>query len=126
MVAGFLFLLHILLLAAAFIKYKKISIGEGFLSMAFIGIIFAVGWTIAIIVTNLMFAIGAFERWYWQPLNSWIWVIVRKEISRDTIPLILLTIGEAVFYYYFLNDKKKPPSSDGGNMHPPGPSSPTV
>jgi len=30
-----------------FIKYKKESIGEGFLAIAFVGIVFAVGWTIA-------------------------------------------------------------------------------
>jgi hypothetical protein len=103
MVSGFIFLLHMMLLVYAFISYKKESIGEGFLAIAFVCIIFAVGWTIATMITNLLFAIQWFEQWYWQPLDSWVWRIVRKEISRDAISLILLTLGEASFYYlYFL------------------------
>jgi hypothetical protein len=109
MVSAFIFLLHILLAVYAFLTYKKESIGEGFLAIAFVGIVFAVSWTIASMLTNLIFAFEWFVQWYWQPLNSWIWRTVRKEISRDTISLIILTCGEALFYhFYFLTESKKP------------------
>jgi hypothetical protein len=107
MASGYIFTLHVLLLVYAFISYKKESIGEGFLAIAFVCIIFAVGWTIATMLTNLLFAFDWFMKWYWQPLDSWVWRIVRKEISRDTISLIILTGGEVAFYYfYFLAGEK--------------------
>jgi hypothetical protein len=108
MVSGYIFFLHFLLAVFAFIKYKKENLGEGFLALAFVGIIFAVGWTIAAILTNLLFAPEWFIRWYWQPLDSWVWRIIRKEISRDAISLLFLTAMEIAFYYfYFLTDSKK-------------------
>ena len=107
MVAAFIFILHFLLVVFAFIKYKKESIGEGFLAIAFVGIVFAVGWTIAAILTNLLFAPEWFIKWYWQPLDSWLWRTIRKEISRDTISLLFLTAMEIAFYYfYFVLDLK--------------------
>jgi hypothetical protein len=102
MTAAYIFFLHIALVVYAFFKYKKESIGEGFLAVAFVGIIFAVGWTIAAILTNLLFAPEWFIRWYWQPLDSWVWRTIRKEISRDTISLLILTAMEIVFYYFFI------------------------
>jgi hypothetical protein len=107
MVAAFIFILHFMLIVYAFVTSKKESIGEGFLAVAFVGIVFAVSWTIAAMITNLIFSIDWFEQWYWQPLNSWVWQKIRKEISRDTISLLFLTSGEIVFYYfYFLPSTK--------------------
>ena len=107
MVAAYIFILHGILVLYAFLTYKKESIGEGFLAVAFVGIVFAVGWTIAAILTNLLFAPEWFIKWYWQPLDSWVWRTVRKEISRDTISLLFLTAMEVAFYYfYFLTDHK--------------------
>jgi hypothetical protein len=102
MTAAFIFFLHIVLVVFVFIKYKKEGIGEGFLAVAFVGIIFAVGWTIAAILTNLLFAPDWFIKWYWQPLDSWIWRTIRKEINRDTISLLFLTAIEIVFYYFYI------------------------
>ncbi len=101
MVSAFIFFLHSVFIVYVFIMYKKESVGEGFLAIAFVGIVFAVSWTIASILTNLLFEIEWFVRWYWQPLGSWIWRIVRKEINRDTISLLILTGEEVVFYYLF-------------------------
>jgi hypothetical protein len=113
MVSAFIFILHFVFIVFAFITYKKESIGEGFLAVAFIGIVFAVGWTIATMLTNLLFTPEWFIKWYWQPLDSWVWRIVRKEISRDTISLLILTGGEIAFYYfYFLLETKKPEKKD--------------
>ena len=107
MVAAFIFLLHFVLVVFAFFKYKKEGIGEGFLAIAFVGIIFAVGWTIGSILTNLLFAPDWFIKWYWQPLDSWVWRNVRKEISRDTISLLILTTIEIVFYYFYILTESK-------------------
>jgi len=113
MVAAFIFFLHFVAVVYAFIVYKKESIGEGLLAVAFVGIVFAVSWTIATMLTNLLFAPEWFIKWYWQPLDSWVWRTVRKEISRDTISLLILTSGEIAFYYfYFLTEPKKPTNSD--------------
>jgi hypothetical protein len=107
MVPAYIFLLHLVLIIYAFIRYKKEGIGEGLLAIAFIGIIFAVGWTIATILTNLLFSFDWFEKWYWQHLDSWILLRIRKEFSRDTISLLILTGIEIVFYYYFFIDQGK-------------------
>ena len=107
MTAAFIFFLHIVLVVFAFFKYKKESIGEGFLAVAFVAIIFAVGWTIAAILTNLLFAPEWFIKWYWQPLDSWVWRDIRKEISRDTISLLFLTAIEIVFYYFYILSEPK-------------------
>jgi hypothetical protein len=120
MVAAFIFILHFLLVVFAFIKYKKESIGEGFLAIAFVGIVFAVGWTIAAILTNLLFAPEWFIKWYWQPLDSWFWRTIRKEISRDTISLLILTAMETAFYYfYFVSDLKKDTETTNEKTVPP-------
>jgi hypothetical protein len=121
MVSAFIFFLHFVLIVYAFMTYKKESIGEGFLAIAFVGIVFAVSWTIASMLTNLLFALEWFVRWYWQPLDSWIWRVVRKEISRDTISLIILTGGEVVFYYYYILTESKGSSTNDGS-----PSNPTT
>ncbi|RPI06244.1 MAG: hypothetical protein EHM64_03615 [Ignavibacteriae bacterium] len=108
MTSAFIFILHMVLVIFAFVKYKKESLGEGFLAVAFVGIVFAVGWTIAAILTNLLFAPEWFIKWYWQPLESWTWVVIRKEINRDTISLLFLTALEICFYYfYFMTDAKQ-------------------
>ncbi len=101
MIAAFIFILHIILIIYAFIRFKKEGIGEGFLAVAFIAIIFAVGWTIATIITNLLFSVSWIEKWYWQPVNTWFMARIRKEFSRDTISLLMLTICEIIFYYFF-------------------------
>jgi len=111
MVSAFIFFLHFVLAVYAFMIYKKESISEGFLAIAFVGIVFAVSWTISSMLTNLLFTIKWFVQWYWQPLDSWIWRIVRKEISRDTISLLILTSGEVVFYYLFFLTKPNGPST---------------
>jgi hypothetical protein len=118
MVSAFIFFLHLALVVYAFLAYKKESIGEGFLAIAFVGIIFAVSWTIAAILTNLLFAIKWFEQWYWQPLNSWVWQIVRKEINRDTISLLILTGMEITFYYFYFLSETKGSSKKGDSSSP--------
>jgi hypothetical protein len=122
MVAAFIFILHVILVVYAFVKYKKESIGEGFLAVAFVGIVFAVGWTIASILTNLLFTPEWFVKWYWQPLDSWVWLKIRKEISRDTISLLFLTAIEIAFYYIYILSEPKKENGRENNENPPPPS----
>jgi hypothetical protein len=114
MVSAFIFSLHLILAVYVFIIYKKASIGEGFLAVAFVGIVFAVSWAIASMLTNLLFSIEWFIRWYWQPLDSWVWRIVRKEINYDTISLLILTGEEVLFYYFFFIKESEKTSKKSG------------
>ncbi len=116
MVAAFIFAIHVFAAIYAFLRYRKESLGEGFLAVGFMGIIFAVGWTIATMLTNLLFTPEWFVKWYYQPVNSFFWYIVRKEINRDVISLLLLTAGEIGFYYVFLGMGKE---NEGKTAAPP-------
>lgn len=103
MVAAYIFLLHVFAAAYAFTSRKKTGgTSEGLLAVAFIGIVFAVGWTIATMLTNLLFTPEFFIKWYYHQTDSLFLRVLRKEISRDTISLLILTFGEIVFYYLFL------------------------
>ncbi len=119
MAAAYIFILHGILVLYAFFRYKKESIGEGLLAVAFVGIVFAVGWTIAAILTNLLFTPDWFIKWYWQPLDSWVWRTVRKEISRDTISLLFLTGMELAFYYFFFLSDHKEHTGKNDGAEPP-------
>lgn len=107
MVAVFIFSLHIIAALYAFFKYKKESLGEGLLAVAFIAIVFSVGWTIATVATNLLFEIDAFTEWYYGDTRSHVLQTLRREINRDTIALLVLTFAEVGFYYLFLGGEKK-------------------
>ncbi|MCX6133785.1 MAG: hypothetical protein NTU47_08235 [Ignavibacteriales bacterium] len=103
MAAAFIFILHFFALAFAFFSRKKSGgLSEGLLAVAFVGIVFAVGWTIATMLTNLLFTPEFFIKWYYHQTDSLFLRILRKEISRDTISLLILTFGEIGFYYLFL------------------------
>ena len=103
MVAAYIFILHVLAAAYAFTSRKKTGgMSEGLLAIAFIGIVFAVGWTIATMLTNLLFTPEFFIKWYYRQTDSLFLRVLRKEISRDTISLLILMFGEILFYYFFL------------------------
>ena len=108
MVAGFIFILHALALLFAYFKFKRESVKEGLLAVAFVVIIFSVGWTISTMLTNLLFTPDFFVRWYYSPTSSFFLQILRKELNRDTISLILLTSGELIFYSMYLKSEREP------------------
>lgn len=107
MVSGTLFLFHIIAALYAFFRYKRESLTDAFLAVGLMVIVFAVGWTITTLITNLLFSIEWFVRWYYQPLHTTFEAVVRKEFNRDTISLLLLTIGEVFFYVIFFAPSKK-------------------
>ena len=105
MAAAFIFILHITVAVYAFFSRKKTGgLSEGLLAVAFIGIVFAVGWTIATMLTNLLFTPEFFIKWYYHQTDSLLLRTLRKEINRDTISLLILSFGEVGFYYLFLKD----------------------
>lgn len=87
MISLFILLLHAAAGTYAFIdRRKKGTTADGFLAVAFVTIIFSVGWTLSTAMTNLIFAPGGLAEW----------------LDADTIALILVTLGEIVFYYLLL------------------------
>jgi hypothetical protein len=108
MASAFIFGLHACAAIYAFITRRRTGgLSEGLLAVAFIGIIFAVGWTIATVLTNLLFTPEFFIKWYYHQTDSLFLRILRKELNRDTISLLLLTFGEVGFYYVFLSGKEE-------------------
>jgi hypothetical protein len=108
MAAAYIFALHIIAAGYAFFSRKKTGgLSEGLLAVAFIGIVFAVGWTIATMLTNLLFTPEFFIKWYYHQTDSLFLRTVRKEINRDTISLLILSFGEVGFYYLFLKGSHK-------------------
>jgi hypothetical protein len=108
MVAAYIFLLHIVAVGYAFISRKRTGgLSEGLLAVAFMGIVFAVGWTISTMLTNLLFTPEFFIKWYYHQTDSLFIHILRKEVSRDTISLLILMFGEVGFYYLFLKGSIK-------------------
>jgi hypothetical protein len=106
MASTFIFLLHAGAAIYAFITRRRAGgVSEGILAIAFLGIIFAVGWTIATVFTNLLFTPEFFIKWYYHQTDSLFLRTLRKELNRDTISLLLLTFGEVGFYYFFLKEK---------------------
>jgi hypothetical protein len=106
MAAAFIFFLHVCAATYAFISRRRSGgMSEGLLAVAFLGIVFAVGWTIATVLTNLLFTPEFFIKWYYHQTDSLFLRTLRKELNRDTISLLLLTFGEVGFYYLFLKGK---------------------
>ena len=98
-----IFYLHTVGAAWIFTKrYQEEGLGEGILSLAFFALIFFVGWGMASFLVRLFLDPEGFGRWF----------------NRDTAGLVLLTLGEIVFYYlYFRSEEKEPRGSvsEGGN-----------
>ncbi len=90
-----IFYLHTLAAIAAFTKrWQDEGLGEGILGVAFMGLIFSVGWTISTFCVRFLTPEKGFSRIF----------------DRDALSLIFLTIGEAVFYYFYLKETNPPPA----------------
>ncbi len=88
MIAGLIYILHIIAAIYAFIsRYRKGGISEGLIAVGFIVLIFSVGWTIATMLVNVIFEPKGLTEWF----------------NRDTIALTLITLAEAVFYSLFFS-----------------------
>jgi hypothetical protein len=123
MVAAYIFILHFIAAGYAFFSRRKTGgLSEGLLAVAFVCIVFAVGWTIATLLTNLLFTPEFFIKWYYHQTDSLFLRTLRKEINRDTISLLILSFGEVGFYYLFLKGsheegKKASTEKEEGTEH---------
>jgi len=81
---------------ACWTRKKKGGWGEGILALAFVGVIFSVGWTIMTMLTSVIMDPEGLAEWF----------------NRDAVTLTLLTVAEGFFYYFFFRsgDAEKGPS----------------
>jgi len=112
MIASFVFLLHFLAAAYAFFKYRKEGIGEGLLAVAFVVIVFSVGWTITTVISKAVFPSDLVARWIAHLQDSRVSRSIAKELTVDTLSLVLLTIAEIFFYYFYLKSGGKKPTKE--------------
>lgn len=92
MIASFIFYLHIVAASYAFAKgYVEHKLSDAFMSVAFVAIIFSVGWTMAGFIVHFFFPEKGFSIW----------------LDSDTISLILVTFFESLLYgRYFLTHRR--------------------
>jgi len=84
-----IFYIHVVAASAVFTKrWQEGGMGEGFLSLAFMALIFFVGWGMASFVVKLLMPAEGFGRAF----------------NRDTAGLALLTLSEAIFYYFYFHN----------------------
>lgn len=92
MVTLFVFYIHTIGAVYAFTdQYQEEGLGAGTLGVAFMGIIFSVGWSISTFILKYLVSEKGFGIYF----------------NRDAMSLALLTLGEAVFYYLYLKGTKK-------------------
>ncbi len=92
MIPIIIFYLHIIGISAAFTsEYQKDGISSAFLSVGFIVLIFSVGWTISTFMLKYIMSEAGFGMW----------------LNRDAFSLLLLTIGEGIFYYNYYKEENK-------------------
>jgi hypothetical protein len=86
-----IFYVHAVAAAAVFTKrWQEGGTGEGFLSLAFMGLIFFVGWGMASFLVKLIMPPEGLGLYF----------------NRDTAGLALLTVAEAVFYYFYFRSEE--------------------
>lgn len=89
MAVAFIFLAHVFFTAIVFFKRKrKDSLSSGIIDVIFIIIIFSVGWSLATMVSKII----------WDPIGF------GKHFDRDAISLTILTIAEFLFYRVYFKD----------------------
>lgn len=89
MITAFIFFLHLIFMLVIFTKkWQDEGLQSGFLNIALIGILFAVGWTISGMIAKLVMEQEGLGIYY----------------DRDTFSLTLLTIAEYFFYRFYYKD----------------------
>ena len=92
MVAIFIFYIHIVGASVAFTKsFQKHGMTDGFMTLAFVAIIFSVGWTIAGFLVRFLAPEHVIHPWF----------------DNDMLSLSIVTVLEAILYAVYFIDKKK-------------------
>jgi hypothetical protein len=98
MIAAFIFYIHIVGAIYAFAGgFVRDKLSDAFIMVAFVAIIFTVGWTIAGFIVKFFFPPGGFGPW----------------LDPDTISLIIVSILEAILYltYFYQKRNKRHPAA---------------
>ena len=89
MISALIFFLHLIFALIIFTKkWQNEGIKSGFLNLALIFILFAVGWSITGIIAKAVMQEKGFGLYF----------------DRDTFSLTLLTIGEIFFYSFYYKE----------------------
>ncbi|HTP12496.1 MAG TPA: hypothetical protein VMM37_02670 [Bacteroidota bacterium] len=107
MIDGFIFVIHFAACVYGFFRYRKEGLSEGILAVAFVVIIFSVGWTITTMLVKLVYPYDLIQAWVRSLQGSAFSRLLAKELRLDTFSLVILTIGESFFYYFFLRTVAK-------------------
>ena len=92
MVTLLVFYLHTIAAAYGFThQWQEEGSGAGALVVAFMAIIFSVGWSISTFILKYIIDEKGFGLYF----------------NRDAMSLAILTIAEGVFYYFYLRGTKK-------------------
>ncbi len=87
MIPLLVFYVHVVGMAAAFTKrWQDEGLGEGFLALFFIALIFFVGWSMSSYIMKLLMPVQGLGPFF----------------DRDAASLLLLACMEAVFYTFYL------------------------
>lgn len=93
MITLFIFYLHIVAAVAVYTRrWQESGWKEGLLALAFIGLIFSVGWSISTFILKLFVSEKGFGVW----------------LDRDALSLVALTVMEATFYSIQFRHKRRP------------------
>ncbi len=97
MIPLIVFYLHIMAFVAVFTKrYQAEGVGEGFLAVFFMGLIFFVGWAMASFIMKLLMPLEGLATWF----------------DRDAASLFLLTTAEGILYYFYFREDEKDDQKD--------------
>jgi len=110
MIAALILFAHAAAAVYAFVKYRKEGISEGLLAVAFVVIIFSVGWTISTMLAKVIFPTDLAAHWIRNLQESVTWRFFAKELTVDTFSLVLLICIEFVFFSIYLRSER----NDGG------------
>ncbi len=99
MITAFIFFCHLIFALVIFTKkWQDDNLASGFQNLAFIGIFFAVGWSITGMIAKLIMEQKG----------------LGIQFDRDTFSLTLLTLIEFFFYKFYY--KEEPTASDKGKQ----------
>ncbi|HAV22458.1 MAG TPA: hypothetical protein DCX46_02990 [Bacteroidetes bacterium] len=105
MIAAIIFAMHAILAVVMFLRGKRTSTEEAVLGLSLVVLIFAIGWTLATFLVGLVWperGIGLLiDNWGDTPTKRFLY----REITMDSMSLVLLSVGEAVFYRGYLGRK---------------------
>jgi len=91
MISLFIFFIHIVGAAFAFTRsYCDHKLGDAFMTLAFVAIIFSVSWTIAGFVVRFLFPTDGFGVWF----------------DSDTLSLVIVTVLESILYTVYFRSRR--------------------